>query len=96
MCISGGAYFRRFLFQLSFGLDHLQILLNISGMATRVYVGGLSHRCRERDIEKFFRKYGKLREISMKNGYAFVEFDDYRDADDAVYECNGRDMMGDR
>ena len=36
--------------------------------ATRVYVGGLSYRARERDLEKFFRKYGRIREISMKNG----------------------------
>ena len=65
-------------------------------MSTRVYVGGLSHRVRERDIEKFFRKYGRLREISMKTGFCFIEFDDYRDADDAVYELNGREIMGDR
>lgn len=24
------------------------------------------------------------------------EFDDQRDADDAVYECNGREMLGER
>jgi len=32
----------------------------------------------------------------MKNGYAFIDFDDSRDADDAVYELNGRELMGDR
>ena len=25
-----------------------------------------------------------------------MDFDDYRDADDAVYEMNGRDLLGDR
>jgi len=65
-------------------------------MSTRVYLGGLSHRAKERDVEKFFRKFGRIREISMKNGFAFVEFDDYQDADDACYELNGRDLMGDR
>ncbi len=65
-------------------------------MSTRVYVGGISYRARERDIEKFFRKYGRIREISMKNGYCFVEFEDYRDADDACYELNGKDFLGDR
>ncbi len=63
---------------------------------TRVYVGGLSYRARERDVEKLFQKYGRIREVSLKNGYGFVEFDDYRDADDAVYSLDGRNFMGDR
>ncbi|KAL1514060.1 hypothetical protein ABEB36_003383 [Hypothenemus hampei] len=65
-------------------------------MSTRVFVGGLTYKVRERDVEKFFRKYGRIKEVSMKNGYAFVEFDDYRDAEDAVYEMNGKDLMGER
>ncbi|KAF7265544.1 serine-arginine protein 55-like [Rhynchophorus ferrugineus] len=65
-------------------------------MSTRVFVGGLTYKVRERDLEKFFRKYGRIREVSMKSGYAFVEFDDYRDAEDAVYEMNGKDLMGER
>eukprot|EP00095_Tigriopus_kingsejongensis_P007164 snap_masked-scaffold211_size255937-processed-gene-0.6 protein:Tk07164 transcript:snap_masked-scaffold211_size255937-processed-gene-0.6-mRNA-1 annotation:"serine-arginine protein 55" len=68
----------------------------MSEPSTRVYLGGLSYRARERDIEKFFKKFGRLREISLKNGYCFVEFEDYRDAEDAVYECNGQDLLGDR
>lgn len=61
-----------------------------------MYLGRLPYGTRERDIDKFFRGYGKLREINLKNGYGFVEFEDPRDADDAVYECNGKDMMGER
>ena len=47
-------------------------------MSTRVYLGGLSHRAREKDVERFFRKFGRIRDISLKNGFAFVDFDDYR------------------
>ncbi|GFG35069.1 hypothetical protein Cfor_05078 [Coptotermes formosanus] len=65
-------------------------------MGTRVFVGGLTYRVRERDLEKFFRKYGRIKEVAMKNGFAFVEFDDYRDADDAVYELNGKELLGER
>uniref|UniRef100_A0A023FEX1 Putative alternative splicing factor srp55/b52/srp75 rrm superfamily n=1 Tax=Amblyomma cajennense TaxID=34607 RepID=A0A023FEX1_AMBCJ len=63
---------------------------------TRVYVGHLSYRVRERDLEKFFRGFGKIREVLLKNGFGFVEFHDYRDADDAVYELNGRELDGER
>ena len=34
--------------------------------------------------------------IILQNGFCFVDFVDYRDADDAVYEMNGRDLLGDR
>ncbi|CAL8369497.1 unnamed protein product [Lota lota] len=62
----------------------------------RVYIGRLSYHVREKDIQRFFSGYGKLMEIDLKNGYGFVEFDDNRDADDAVYELNGKDLCGER
>ena len=37
-----------------------------------------------RDIEKFLKGYGRIRNISVKEGFGFAEFDDRRDADDAV------------
>ncbi|KAJ8308182.1 hypothetical protein KUTeg_013056 [Tegillarca granosa] len=65
-------------------------------MGTRVYIGRLSSYARERDIERFFKGYGRLKDIMLKNGYGFIEFEDYRDADDAVYELNGKDLCGER
>ena len=62
----------------------------------RVYIGNLTGDVRERDIEKFFKGYGKLGEISIKNGYGFVDFEDYRDADDAVHDMDGKDLRGGR
>uniref|UniRef100_A0A8C9EHP8 RRM domain-containing protein n=1 Tax=Pavo cristatus TaxID=9049 RepID=A0A8C9EHP8_PAVCR len=38
----------------------------------RVFVGHLSSRARERDVEKFFKGYGRIREIHLKNGFGFV------------------------
>uniref|UniRef100_A0A8C4H8H2 Serine and arginine rich splicing factor 6 n=1 Tax=Dicentrarchus labrax TaxID=13489 RepID=A0A8C4H8H2_DICLA len=58
----------------------------------RVYIGRLSYHVREKDIQRFFSGYGKLMEIDLKNGYGFVEFEDNRDADDAVYELNGKEL----
>jgi len=62
----------------------------------RVFVGNLAPDVRARDVEGFFRGYGKLGDISLKNGYGFVDFDDYRDAEDAVADLDGKDMNGDR
>ncbi|VDP08641.1 unnamed protein product [Soboliphyme baturini] len=63
---------------------------------TRVYIGRLPYKARERDVEEFFKGYGRIREILLKNGFGFVEFDDPRDADDAVYNLNGRELCGER
>lgn len=41
-------------------------------MSCRVYLGRLPYGTRERDVDKFFRGFGKLREINLKNGYGFV------------------------
>ena len=35
-----------------------------------------------------------LEKYRWKNGFAFIEFDDYREADDACYDLNGREFMG--
>ncbi|KAM7450495.1 hypothetical protein ABFA07_001796 [Porites harrisoni] len=61
---------------------------------TRVFIGRLSMSARESDVEKFLRGYGKVRDISLKRGYGFVEFDDYRDADDAIADLNGKELLG--
>ncbi|XVE69020.1 hypothetical protein DITRI_Ditri09bG0116200 [Diplodiscus trichospermus] len=63
---------------------------------TRLYVGHLSSRTRSRDLEDMFSRYGRIRDVDMKRDYAFVEFSDPRDADDARYALNGRDLDGSR
>ncbi|XP_028681241.1 serine/arginine-rich splicing factor 9 [Erpetoichthys calabaricus] len=60
----------------------------------RIYVGNLPADVQERDIEDLFYKYGKIRDIELKNNrgsipFAFVRFEDPRDAEDAVYGRNG-------
>ena len=73
----------------------IEKILAVSKMPSqRVYIGNLGSDVRERDIEKFFKGFGKLGDISIKNGYGFVDFDDYRDADDAVHDLDGKDIRG--
>ncbi|KFM23328.1 Pre-mRNA-splicing factor SF2 [Auxenochlorella protothecoides] len=53
-----------------------------------VYVGNLPDDIREREIEDLFAKYGRVRQVDLKTparppAFAFVEFEDGRDAQDA-------------
>ncbi|KAJ7528519.1 hypothetical protein O6H91_15G006700 [Diphasiastrum complanatum] len=63
---------------------------------TRLYVGRISKRTRSRDLEHLFSKYGRIREVDVKHDFAFVEFSDHRDADDARHYLDGREFEGNR
>jgi len=69
-----------------------------SGNECRIYVGNLPPDIRSKDIEDLFYKYGKIVFIDLKNRrgppFAFVEFEDSRDAEDAVYARDGYDYDG--
>ncbi|PSR84850.1 Serine/arginine-rich splicing factor like [Actinidia chinensis var. chinensis] len=59
----------------------------------RVYVGNLDPRVSERELEDEFRIYGVLRSVWVARrppGYAFIEFDDRRDAIDAIRALDGK------
>ncbi|KAJ6837094.1 serine/arginine-rich splicing factor RSZ21A-like [Iris pallida] len=59
----------------------------------RVYVGNLEARVSERDLEDEFRTFGVIRSIWVARkppGYAFIDFDDRRDAQDAIRELDGK------
>jgi len=62
----------------------------------KVYLGNLSYDIRERDIERFLKGYGRIRSISIKEGYGFAEFEDRRDAEDAVKDLDGKTIDGRR
>jgi arginine/serine-rich splicing factor 4/5/6 len=50
----------------------------------------------ERDLKDLFKDFGKIRDVTIKNRFGFVEFDDRRDAEDAVREFHGTKFMGQR
>ncbi|KAK7604976.1 hypothetical protein V9T40_006162 [Parthenolecanium corni] len=64
----------------------------------RIYVGNLPPDIRTKDIQDLFYKFGKVLFVDLKNRrgppFAFVEFDDPRDADDAVHARDGYDYDG--
>eukprot|EP00468_Gymnochlora_sp_CCMP2014_P003990 CAMPEP_0167764516 /NCGR_PEP_ID=MMETSP0110_2-20121227/14084_1 /TAXON_ID=629695 /ORGANISM="Gymnochlora sp., Strain CCMP2014" /LENGTH=315 /DNA_ID=CAMNT_0007651945 /DNA_START=271 /DNA_END=1218 /DNA_ORIENTATION=- len=64
------------------------------GPSTKIYVGNLPMDVRESEIEDMYSKFGRISRIDLKTpsrppAYAFVEFEDERDAEDAVKETNG-------
>jgi len=61
-----------------------------------VFVGNLSRRARRDDLHDLFRSIGKVIEVDIKTGFAFVEMEDRRDAEDAVKELNGSKIEGER
>ncbi|KAF9186944.1 serine arginine-rich splicing factor [Haplosporangium sp. Z 767] len=65
-------------------------------MSTRVYLGHLSRDASDRDVESLFKNYGRIREVTLKNGFGFVEFNEAKDAEDAVYDFDGKDFFGER
>ncbi|VFQ84974.1 unnamed protein product [Cuscuta campestris] len=70
-------------------------------LSRTIYVGNLPGDTREREVEDLFYKYGNIVEIDLKipsrpPGYAFVEFEDRLDADDAIRGRDGYDFDGHR
>jgi len=66
---------------------------------TELYIGNLAAGTRQRDIEDVFDKYGRLVRCDVKDKgfgpvYAFLEFEDERDAEDALMAENGKDLCG--
>ncbi|EPS72339.1 hypothetical protein M569_02421, partial [Genlisea aurea] len=60
---------------------------------SRIYVGNLDPRVTERELEDEFRVFGVIRSVWVARrppGYAFIDFDDRRDAQDAIRELDGR------
>ncbi|KAK2142995.1 hypothetical protein LSH36_888g00068 [Paralvinella palmiformis] len=60
----------------------------------QLFVGRLSKNTRTRDLEDLFESYGRLSRCDLKYGYAFVDFEDRRDAEDAMKYENGRELCG--
>ncbi|XP_031562218.1 serine/arginine-rich splicing factor RS2Z33-like [Actinia tenebrosa] len=67
---------------------------------TELFVGRLSKETKQRDLENVFYLYGKLSRCDIKYGreraYGFIEYEDPRDAEEALRRENNRKLFGSR
>lgn len=64
---------------------------------TSVFVGGLGDDIQREDLEREFNKFGTMNKIWVARnppGFAFIEFEDDQDANDAIKEMNGAMING--
>lgn len=63
----------------------------------KVYVGGLGDEGKKEEIERAFKNFGPVHDVWVARnppGFAFVEFEDLRDAEDAIKALDGKTICG--
>ncbi|KAJ3191883.1 hypothetical protein HK101_007317 [Irineochytrium annulatum] len=62
-----------------------------------LFVGRLPTEVKVADLEDIFAKYGRISRLDIKRGasfnFGFVEYEDKRDAEDALKECDGKNLQ---
>ncbi|XP_078362914.1 serine/arginine-rich splicing factor 3-like isoform X1 [Oculina patagonica] len=65
----------------------------------KVYVGNLGNNGSKKELEREFERFGRLHDVWVARnppGFAFVEFEEYRDAEDAIKSLDGARICGER
>ncbi|KAL0059990.1 hypothetical protein AAF712_013226 [Marasmius tenuissimus] len=63
-------------------------------MARRLYLGKLPTDVRSDEVSKFFETAGRIVDCRVMTGFGFIEFENSKDAEDAVQNFNGKSFMG--
>merc|ERR1719327_2326316 len=85
-------------------MQHADLLSKMSrhrdwAVECKVYIGNLGNNASKYDLEDAFAKYGPLKNVWVARnppGFAFVEFEDARDAEDSVRGLDGTRVCGQR
>ncbi|ESO12202.1 hypothetical protein HELRODRAFT_63593 [Helobdella robusta] len=70
-----------------------------SSLDCKIYVGDLPKDATEDELESAFSTFGPIKSLWVARnpaGFAFVEFEDVRDAEDAVKTLDGSNICGGR
>eukprot|EP01041_Mallomonas_annulata_P003635 gene3635-7250_t len=57
---------------------------------SRIFIGRIASRTKQEDIEDLFKRFGEIKRFDFKLGFAFIEYADKRDAEDAIRDMNGQ------
>ncbi|KAG0012106.1 hypothetical protein BGZ80_000198 [Entomortierella chlamydospora] len=86
-------------------LDVQELLTEEDRLASKtLYVGNIPYSFREPEVEDMFKKFGTIVKITVvldqftgrNKGFAFVEYEDRKDAEEAMEKYNGFDVEGRR
>ncbi|KAI8144589.1 hypothetical protein BJV82DRAFT_656401 [Fennellomyces sp. T-0311] len=58
-----------------------------------LFIGRIPKSMSTRELEDIFSKYGKITRLDVKTDFGFVEFEDKRDAEEAMNEVHGKDLV---
>ncbi|KAK4048159.1 hypothetical protein OIO90_005923 [Microbotryomycetes sp. JL221] len=62
----------------------------------RLYVGKVAPNATREDVEDLFNRSGKVVDVRLNQGYAFLEYAELQDAEAAVRDLHGADLLGER
>jgi len=71
-------------------------------MAKKIYVGNLSYKTSEEDLQDLFNQYGTVnsatiiidRDSNRSKGFGFVELEEEEAAQKAIEELDGKEFLG--
>ena len=61
-----------------------------------IFIGGINRDVKEDDLRKNFKDFGKIQNIKLKGDYAFITYDNEKDADNSVKEMDSTRICGRR
>ncbi|KAF8910749.1 hypothetical protein CPB85DRAFT_1376056 [Mucidula mucida] len=63
-------------------------------MSRRLYLGKLPHDTRSDDVTKVFDGYGRIIDCRVMTGFGFIEYENAKDAEDALRDFANKPFMG--
>ena len=61
---------------------------------SQIFIGGLSDEVRTSDLERKFKHCGRMKDVWIVRDFAFIQFEDPRDAQEAIEDMNGERICG--